>query len=124
MGNNQIGGAELANKFEANATHVRIPLRELLVAGYSMSNPMVQEHETGVVTMSFAPNPRSIVTPFAQSWTDEKYHTLTYDGPWTTLTRGALKQSLRRGLRRKMKRLSDCGKGGLGIWHLPSQLSV
>jgi len=79
--NNQVGGTDTADKFEANATHVRIPLNEPLVAGYSMSNPMVQEHETGIASIYFGANPQSVVTPYPQSLMGEKYHTLTYDGP-------------------------------------------
>jgi len=79
--NNQIGGKETSDKFEVNVTHVSIPISESLVAGYSMSNPMVQEHETGIASIWFAPNPQSVVTPYSHSGTGEKYHTLTYDGP-------------------------------------------
>ena len=57
--NNQVGGAKTEDKFGANATHVRIPIQESLVAGYSMSNPMLEEHETGIISMYFGPNPQS-----------------------------------------------------------------
>ena len=64
---NQIGGAETTDLFSANSTHVKIPLNTKLLAGYSMSNHVQGEHETGILTTKFANNPVSIVTshPFA-----------------------------------------------------------
>ena len=57
--NDQVGGSETANAFEANATHIRIPTTVPILAGYSMSNPMIQEHETGIVSIVFGINPVS-----------------------------------------------------------------
>lgn len=45
---------------------------------------MFDEHETGIVSLKFAQNPASIVTPYAAACTAEKYHTLTNDGELDT----------------------------------------
>merc|ERR1719491_304987 len=80
--NNQPGGAETANAFAANATHISIPMKTNLLAGYSMSNQMVEEHESGIVSINFVTNPWSIVTPYPSgACTSEKYHTLSHEGP-------------------------------------------
>jgi len=78
---NQVGGLDTAGAFEKNSTHIQIPLDMQLNAGYSMDNPMVGEHETGIVTLPFGKNPVSVVSPLAELGAGDKYHVLTYEGP-------------------------------------------
>ena len=70
--NNQIGGEATSNAFSANATHIKIPLNTKLLAGYSMRNHIFDEHETGILSVKYANNPVSIVTPYAIAWSAEK----------------------------------------------------
>lgn len=78
---NQVGGSATAGAFERNSTHIHVPLDMQLNAGYSMANPMVGEHESGIVTVFFGKNPISIVSPLAESGAGDKYHVLKYEGP-------------------------------------------
>ena len=57
--NNQMG--DTANKFEANATHVRVPAAVEMLGGYSMNNHVIQEHETGILSAMFLANPYSVI---------------------------------------------------------------
>jgi len=95
MGNNQPGGAETANAFAANTTHVSIPMNTNLLAGYSMSNQMVEEHQSGIVSINFVTNPWSIVTPYPSgACTSEKYHTLSHEGPLDESRKQAVQEDL------------------------------
>lgn len=79
--NKQLGGNETAMMFEANSTHINVPINTGLLAGYSMHNHAIGEHETGILETIFMPNKFSVVTPYPEACNAEKYHTLTYEGP-------------------------------------------
>lgn len=69
---------------EYNGTHIRIPLYKQMLAGYSRTYTMYDEHETGIVTATYLPNEVSVITDKPKAGMIEKYHTLTYEGEYST----------------------------------------
>ena len=74
----------VASRVGSNGTHVWVPLHTQILAGYSRTYHMYEEHETGIITSVFLPNSVSIVTDQPKAGMAEKVHALTYTSEYST----------------------------------------